>query len=114
MVADKQYSELWLYEAMASLDEGADEDGLKELKETLEEDDRIDESLSAHTTSMTARRTASQRGERSGAGGYGDLWGYVHPPEQRERENYTLDDSGPSSPRSWHGCLVSPRGRDRP
>ena len=95
VVADKQYSELWLYEAMASLDEGADEEGLKELKDTLKEDDRIAESLSAHTAAMDGRANGVTKEVNvlvpEDMETFGDMF------ILRSRGNgktYTLDDSG--------------------
>ncbi len=95
VVADKQYSELWLYEAMASLDEGADEEGLKELKDTLKEDGRIAESLSAHTAVMDGQANGVTKEVNvlvpEDMETFGDMF------ILRSRGNgktYTLDDSG--------------------
>ena len=111
VVADKQYSELWLYEAMASLDEGADEEGLKELKDTLEEDDRIAESLSAHTAAMDGQANGVTKEVNVLVPEDMETFGICSSSGAEETGKpirWTI--RGPSSPRSWHGCLVSPRG----
>ncbi len=49
VVSDRQYGELWLYDAMLSVDEDADKE---ELYSALEEDENIQKTLTAYAASM--------------------------------------------------------------
>lgn len=51
-VSDKQYGELWLYDASVSLEEDSSDQERQEFLEAVEADENVTESMSAYTTSM--------------------------------------------------------------